>query len=62
VQILNDEKKMSGCDPDRTPEEVASSVEKIAERAPTLNVPLFLRYSSEGQKGDAQDEKDKSAE
>ena len=25
-------------------------------------VPLFLRYSSEGKKGDAQDEKDKSAE
>ncbi|MEK6282952.1 MAG: hypothetical protein AABN95_21550 [Acidobacteriota bacterium] len=26
------------------------------------DVPLFLRYSSEGHKGDAQDEKDKSAE
>jgi hypothetical protein len=32
------------------------------ESARKPETPLFLRYSSEGQKGDPQDEKDKSAE
>ena len=36
--------------------------QKPAESESEPEVPLFLRYSSEGKKGDAQDEKDKSAE
>lgn len=54
------------CEPGYRRERLNSAREAEARVTKPLNqeseIPLFLREAPEGQKGDAQDEKDKSAE
>jgi hypothetical protein len=57
VKNLNSETATEGAVKERLKKEATQQAS-----AGAAETPLFLRYSSEGQKGDPQDEKDKSAE
>jgi len=60
---VNDDTNVNVSNSENTKEDLISPP-RVDEPEParTAEIPLFLRDSSEGNKGDAQDEKDKSAE
>ena len=56
---LNQDQNTNTTEPDSA-EATEVQVKELLHQEP--DVPLFLRDSSDGEKGDAQDEKDKTAE